>query len=402
MTAQGLLLLILLGILIQLLIYAGIVLFRYWLSYQDLASQAQPAGPMENLEPRPEPLDAEPAWSGTREFRVTHRKFEDAAHSVCSFHLQPADGRPLPAFLPGQFLTFELDTGEAGKPLIRCYSLSDRPQPDHYRVSIKRVPAGRSSNHFHDHVQVGDLLRVKAPSGHFYLDPHTSHPVVLVAGGIGITPVFSMLAACLAVRPEREVWLFYGVHDGSEMVLRQELEMLASRHPNFHLQRCFSRPGADDQQGRDYQHAGRVDLARLRMELKHQPYHFYLCGPATMMESLVPDLEDWGIPPSHIHYEAFGPASISRRTPVAMATALNVDFARSGQCLTWTGGTLLELAEAHGVRVDSGCRAGGCGACQTVIEAGEVVYAQTPEFDIEPGSCLLCLAQPKTHLVLAA
>jgi ferredoxin-NADP reductase len=127
------------------------------------------------------------AWPGWRAFRVARREFEDPAQSQCSFYLQPVDGQPLPAFKPGQFLTFSLDVpgvdseGRATtRSVTRCYSLSDRPDPAHYRVTIKRVPApadrpdlapGVSSNHFHDRVQAGDVLRVKAPSGHFFIDP---------------------------------------------------------------------------------------------------------------------------------------------------------------------------------------------------------------------------------------
>jgi len=125
------------------------------------------------------------AWAGWREFRVQSRKFEDAAQSQCSFYLEPVDGAPLPNFKPGQFLTFSLDVPDersdapgATRAVTRCYSLSDRPGPACYRVTIKRVPSpadrpelppGVSSNHFHDRVKAGDVLKVKAPSGHFFI-----------------------------------------------------------------------------------------------------------------------------------------------------------------------------------------------------------------------------------------
>ncbi|NTV97082.1 MAG: 2Fe-2S iron-sulfur cluster binding domain-containing protein, partial [Thiobacillus sp.] len=369
---------------------------RHWLAYQALRELGGIAEPM----PEPEPAgDHAPAWPGWREFRVARRAVEDAAGRVCSFWLAPVDGQPLPAFLPGQFLTFRLGLAGEPKPVVRCYSLSDLACPAHYRVSIKRVPGGQASNHFHDHVREGDVLAMKAPSGHFYLDVARDLPVVLVAGGIGITPVYSMLAAALAARPEREVWLFYGVRDGNEMVMRDALTELAARHANLRLHVCFSRPGPDDLQGRDYRHAGRVDLERLRLELPLKPYHFYVCGPAPMMETLVPALEDWGVPAARIHYEAFGPATVSRRVA---GPALGVRFAQSGIRADWNAGSLLDLAEANGVKVESGCRSGCCGACQTAIVSGEVVYEQRPEYEAAPGNCLLCLAQPRTELVLAA
>jgi len=416
MTTQGLLLLILLGIGSQLLVYAGVAYFRYRLSWQSLKDRdgvaevdvATAAGPDVDV--------TVPAWAGCRNFRVSRRVDEDAARNVCSFYLVPVDGQALPAFLPGQFLTFHLDVadpaGVGRKAIVRCYSLSDRPRSEHYRVSIKRVPAaaqglppGLASNHFHDRVREGDILAVKAPAGHFHLDVQGEGPVVLVAGGIGITPIYSMLSAALAARPEREIKLFYGVRDGSERVVGAALDELARKHPNFQLHLCFSRPGPDDAEGRDYRHAGRVDIARLRLELDLKPYHFYLCGPGPMMETLVPALEDWGVPEARIHYEAFGPATVTRRgQAVASGPALGVTFARSQRRVDWDAGaaSLLELAENHSIRVESGCRAGCCGACQTRIESGTVVYDQVPEFDVAPGNCLLCLAKPETDLVLAA
>jgi ferredoxin len=145
------------------------------------------------------------------------------------------------------------------------------------------------------------------------------------------------------------------------------------------------------------------------MQLPLKPYQFYICGPNPMMESLVPALEDWGVPDARIHFEAFGPASVKRRSAVAAPLAgessgLTVSFARTGKTLNWqpSAGSLLEFAEANGVAVDSGCRAGGCGSCQTTIRSGEVAYSQAPDFDPEPGSCLLCVCTPKSNVTLEA
>lgn len=165
------------------------------------------------------------AWSGWREFRVARRHYEDAANSQCSFHLQPVDGALLPPFQPGHYLTFELQVGadsDAGSirapNLTRCYSLSDSPDPSGYRITVKRapppaerpeLPPGDASNHLHDHVQEGHVLRVKAPAGHFFIDPGASVPAVFVAGGVGFTPMMSMLSWCLVEQPERPVQLFH-------------------------------------------------------------------------------------------------------------------------------------------------------------------------------------------------
>ena len=164
------------------------------------------------------------ARSGWRDFRVTRRCFEDAAQTQFSFHLQPVDGAPLRPFQPGQYLTFSLkvpetavgavgvaaSAGVAGGPagarsITRCSSLSDWPDPSGCSITIKRMPPpaaqpglplGVSSAHFHDRMHQGDLLQVKTPSGHFFVDPNASVPAMFIAGGIGITPMMSMPLQC--------------------------------------------------------------------------------------------------------------------------------------------------------------------------------------------------------------
>jgi len=418
MTSLTLLLWIALSIGLQIAVYLGIGFWRHWRGYQDLRSRVA-----DLPEPPAAPTAAEaagvPAWTGYRNFRVARKVIEDAALSVCSFYLVPEDGQPLPPFLSGQFLTFRLDLPTAAggtEALVRCYSLSDGPRTDYYRVSVKRVPAppgsglaaGRSSNFFHDRVTVGSVLPVRAPAGHFHID-RSDAPAVLIGGGIGITPLLSMLDACLAAQPQREFWLFYGVRHGGELVMAEHLAALAAAHANFHLRLCFSAPRPSDVDGSEERRRGRIDVRLLRQELPLKPYHFYLCGPGPMMESLVPALEDWGVPAAHIHYEAFGPASIKRRPAAVPAAApadtdIVVGFARSGKELAWqaSAGSLLEFAEASGIAVNSGCRAGGCGSCQTTIKSGEVAYRQPPDFDPEPGTCLLCVCTPKTSITLEA
>lgn len=414
MTSLSLSLWIALGVAFQLAIFLGIGFWHHWKDYQSLRGRLPG---FEQQEDRATKESATTPWPGFRTFRVNRKVFEDAAQLICSFYLVPEDQKPLPPFIPGQFLTFRLDISDAnGHPgqVVRCYSLSDAPSPDGYRVSIKRARApankalspGLASSHFHDHIAEGDLVQVRAPAGHFHID-QSDAPVVLIGSGIGITPMLSMLNWSLAQQKEREIWLFYGVRHGRELIMRQHLEMLAAQHPNFHLHVCFSNTQADELVGRDFQHWGHIDLALLRMQLPIKPYHFYICGPSAMMESLVPALEDWGIPDARIHFETFGPASIKRNLAAASpsqedATGIVVNFSQSGKQLPWSHstGSLLELAEAHDVSVNSGCRAGSCGSCQTRIKSGEVSYRQPPDFDPEPGACLLCVCTPKTSLTL--
>ena len=171
------------------------------------AAQPQPTQRVDRRQVAPQtvtdpaaPGPATGAWSGYRDFVVQHRVVEDANGAVCSFYLAPADGHPLPSYAPGQYLTFTLQVPDpAGGPprdVVRCYSLSDRPHPERYRITVKRVPApptrpdlpaGVASNHLHDRIVEGARLSVRAPTGHFHLVDGRL-PIVLIAGGIGITP----------------------------------------------------------------------------------------------------------------------------------------------------------------------------------------------------------------------
>jgi ferredoxin-NADP reductase len=366
------------------------------------------------------------AWPGWRDFRVTSRSFEDVANSQCSFHLQPVDGAPLAAFKPGQYLTFSLQAGVtsggvavAGPGLIRCYSLSDRPDDTGYRITVKRVPApadrpdlppGVSSAYFHDRLQVGDILRVKAPSGHFVIDADASVPAVFIAGGIGITPLLSMLRWCIAEQPGREIQLFYGVRNRAEHAFKAVLEDLVRMHPAVHLYVVYASPAPDDVQGRDYLHTGYISLELLRSTLAHGRHHFYVCGPPPMMQSLVPALREWGVQEDDIRFEAFGPASARPAGPVANepllapSMALEVRLRRAARTLVWDGqdANLLDFLERHGVAVESGCRTGSCGTCETRLVSGSLHYADKPDHDIASGCCLPCVGAPRSALVLDA
>ena len=382
------------------------------------------ATPSVEISGRPEPSAG--AWSGWRDFRVVRRDFEDVARSQCSFYLKPIDDAPLPAFRPGQYLTFSLRVGDpaagvagAERGLVRCYSLSDRPDPANYRITVKRMPppAGRpelppgaSSNHFHDRVLEGDVLKVKAPSGHFFIGRDATVPAVFIAGGIGITPMMSMLRWCATEQPERRVHLYYGVRSSADHAFKRVLEELAASHPAFTLNVVYGSPEGDDALGQDYQHAGRIDLDLLRRSLPHGHHEFYVCGPPPMMQSLVPALREWGVAEDDIHFEAFGPASVRPTGPAtnepaaALPTSIEVRFQSSGRTLIWDGqdGNLLDFAERHDVAVDSGCRSGSCGSCETKLVSGTVHYADQPDYDIARGHCLLCVGKPRSALVLEA
>jgi len=273
---------------------------------------------------------------------------------------------------------------------------------------VRNCP-GLSSGHFHDVVQIGDELRVRAPSGRFFMDPDSMVPVVLIAGGIGITPIMSMLRWCLAERPGRPIHLYYGVRNGREQAFKRQIEELAAAHAEVRLHVVYSRPGEGDVRGRDFQHRGHVDVDLLRRTLPHGRHQFYVCGPPNMMQTLVPAIAAWGVPLADLHYEAFGPASVRLPgaevlTGVPVTPPVEIRFRRSGRTLTWDGSdaTLLDFAERHGIAVDSGCRSGGCGTCETPLVEGTVLYEHAPDHEITPGHCLMCVGRPASSLVLEA
>lgn len=358
------------------------------------------------------------SWNGYRKFQIARKVMEGGG--ICSFYLAPHDARSLPPFHPGQFLTFQLHVPGQPKPVIRCYSLSDSPNhPDYYRVSIKRLPAprdkpevppGLSSNYFHENLNEGDILDVKAPGGSFYLDMTKQTPVVLIGGGVGLTPVLSMLNAIVESGSKREAYFFYGVRNGDEIVMKDHLERLAAENENVHLHLCYSNPKDDEVEGRDFTHSERVSVDLFKRILPSNNYDFYMCGPPPMMNSVTEGLEEWGVPEKSVHFEAFGPASAKKTAPPATAApaegaqAITVTFAKSGKSVPWDAsiGSILDFAEANGVALDFGCRAGNCGTCITAIKSGEVDYLHEPGERPESGSCLACISVPKADLQLDA
>ena len=233
--------------------------------------------------------------------------------------------------------------------------------------------------------------------------------MVLLAGGVGITPLLSMLNAIAVCGSSRETWFFYGVRHSGEHIMAQHLQRLADEHEHIHLRICYSDPrDGRDVSGRDYHHDERVSVDLLQRLLPSKDYDFYICGPPPMMAALTEGLGHWGVPKQRVHYETFGPASVKKIAAVEAATpapeAVEVVFSRSGKTCTWIpdAGSLLEFAEENGVAIDFGCRAGNCGTCLTAVKSGEVWYPTEPGALVEEGSCLTCIGVPKGPVVLDA
>ena len=358
----------------------------------------------------------EVAWNGYRKFTVA-KKVEECKDTF-SFYLSPHNGRPLPPFKPGQYLTFEVQPPGAPKAQIRCYSLSDGAlSDDHYRVTIKRYmkedgTPGVVSNYFADHVSEGDLLNVKAPSGKFFLDVEVDRPVVLISGGIGITPMLAIARQLTHSKDNREIYFFFGCRNRVDHMFRDEVIELQKANPNMRLHICYSRPLDKDVQGEAYHHEGRVTIDLMKRILPSSNYEYYLCGPGPFMDTLVHGLYVWGVPKKDVKFEAFGPATVKsgpkEPTPQSETdhqAVIPIEFARSGKTVPWDSGmeNLLEFAEKNGITtIEGGCRAGGCGSCLVAILQGEVEYILEPGAAPEEGSCLSCICRPKGKLVIDA
>lgn len=252
-------------------------------------------------------------WNGYRQFTVERKVPE--SEIVTSFYLRPADGGELATFLPGQYLTLRIDhPAEATAP--RNYSLSDRPGLGHYRISVKRepparagTPAGLVSNYLHDHVREGDTLEVGPPCGTFTLDPAAAHarPIVFLSGGIGLTPLVSMLKSLAHRGAPVPVYFIHCARNSRVHALADEVRRLASERPNIHVHFRYDAPLSDDlSQGR-CDSTGLIDRALLEELLPSNDAEFYFCGPKPFMACLVRELREWGAAESRMHFEFFGP-----------------------------------------------------------------------------------------------
>lgn len=351
-----------------------------------------------------ERLKAAQLASAWRPFRIA--QIVDESAGIRSFQLEPTDGAGLIPHAAGQHLPIRLTLPGAPAPVLRTYTLSTAPSDGIYRISVKRE--GRASRHLHS-LRAGDLVEARAPAGAFTIDAAERRPAVLLAAGIGITPILSMLRHLvyegLRTRRVRPTWVFYAARTAAERAFERELSVLVDRAAGaVTLVRVLSQTDGATQ-GRDYEAAGRIDMALLKKNLPFDDYDFYLCGPPSFMQGSYEGLRGLHIADARIHAEAFGPAGI-QRTADAGAPAVDlgtpaqqpvpVAFLKSAKEARWTpgGGSLLELAEARGLAPEFSCRGGSCGSCRTRLLAGAVAYTKAPTAEIGPDEVLICCAVP--------
>src|SRR5271156_4791703 len=351
-----------------------------------------------------------PAWPGFRQMRVANIHKE--SDSVTSFILAPIDGQPLPVFQAGQFVVLRLLVDQGKPPALRSYSLSDLPAADHFRISVKNELNGTGSSFLCNRAREGDLLDVSAPRGSFTLRPGQS-PVVLLSAGVGATPVMSMLHVLAAERSQREIWWIYGARSSVDHPFAEESRSLLKQLSRGRGYFVYSRPGATDQVGTDFDAPGHIDTALLEKIGVPQGGDFYLCGPPSFLQNMRDGLRNWGVLAGNVHTEIFG--ALESITP-GMAQVVHtphlpqgppgsgppVSFARSGITAAWDRkfANLLELAEACGVPVRWSCRAGVCHTCMTGLIGGSIIYNPEPLERPASGNVLVCCCQPNAGVTL--
>jgi nitric oxide dioxygenase len=248
---------------------------------------------------------AEGGWSGWRNFTVVEVRRE--SETITSFVLRPSDGKAVIRHRPGQYLTFWLDMPGQG-PLKRNYSISSAPNGKTYRISVKREPYGIVSNWLHDHATPGTELRVAPPAGDFYLPERVERPVVLLSGGVGLTPMLAMLETVAERRPDFQTHYVHGALNGAFHAMGPAVRSLAEKTDNMRVTTFYEAPRADDVPGRDFDRSGRIDGNWLRSETPVAEAEYYLCGPKPFMRAMVSELSACGVPAERIRYEFFGPA----------------------------------------------------------------------------------------------
>lgn len=250
-------------------------------------------------------------WAGFKDFMISNKIEESEV--ITSFYLKPKDGAELPRFIPGQYITLHLDIPEEKYIHQRQYSLSDRPGTDYFRISVKREypvvegsPPGVVSNDLHELFNEGDTIPISAPAGDFYLDMESDSPVVLISGGVGLTPMMSMLNTIVHEQPNRKVYYIHAAKNSKVHAFKEHVQKVASENTNVKAFTIYANPTDEDKRNRNFDKEGYISLEWLQSVLPSNEGQFYFCGPTPFMKVVNSALIEWGVNPDDINYEFFG------------------------------------------------------------------------------------------------
>jgi len=334
-------------------------------------------------------------------------RIEQETPEIASFTLEPADGGAIANYKAGQHLPVRASIAGEAAPVVRTYTLSSAPSDGTYRLSVKRQ--GLFSGHLHG-LSEGNVIEARGPAGDFFIEGHEKRPAVLIAAGVGITPMLAMLRQIvfegLRTRGTRPTWLVHAARSRALRPFDGEIRSLVERAKGaVRFVTVHDEPDADEIEGEDFTWQGRFAAPDLARFLPFGDYDFYMCGPPGFMQGVYDGLRDLNVADNRIHAEAFGPSSLTRRPdlgadapePVPAATeSVPVIFAASAKEARWEpeGGTLLELAEMRGVSAPFSCRRGTCGMCAAKLLKGKVAYSNKPSVAVAEGEVLVCSAVP--------
>jgi nitric oxide dioxygenase len=248
-------------------------------------------------------------WKDFRPFIVAKRVEESEV--ITSFYLKPVDGKAIAAFKPGQYISIKLEIEGEEFTHIRQYSLSDAPGKDYYRISVKKeagmeTPDGKVSNYLHNNVEEGEVLQISAPAGDFFLDTEKNTPVVLLSGGVGLTPMVSMLNTVAELQPEKEVTFIHAAQNGKVHALKEEVAATAAK-AKVNSVVFYDQPTEEDRQNNSFDVEGYITKEWLKENVNLEQSDFYFCGPVPFMKAVNSALKDLGVTEDRIHFEFFGP-----------------------------------------------------------------------------------------------
>ena len=335
--------------------------------------------------------------------RLRVARVDQETPDVKTFRLIARHGGGIPfSYLPGQFLTLTLPVGE--KPIRRSYTISSSPTQGYYcEISVKREEQGAGSRYLHDELKVGDTLEVQAPSGKFIFTGTEADSIVLIAGGVGVTPMMSVTRALTDIAWGGDIYFVVACHDPEHFIFESELKRLQERHENLHVFAAMSRIEED----MDGYRKGRLSwdlLAEWVPEIASRRIH--LCGPPAMMDATKKMLAELDVLAESIHTENFGSAQKPQVRAEQRAKAAGTGAAETGGTVTFSKSdkstqfqpdeTILEASERVGVNIDYSCRVGMCGVCVVKLLAGKVSMAVEEGLepaDKEAGIVLACQAK---------